>query len=66
MVLRRAAPPGFYNPSGATCSLGNPAPNRDPGLKRTQIGTIKKIIVNTTFKLKINVMRNPLNVKSIQ
>jgi hypothetical protein len=38
-----------------------------PGLKRTRIGaTFKTCIVKTTFKLKINIKRNPLNFKSIQ
>jgi hypothetical protein len=40
---------------GANSSLGNPAPGGNPGLKRTRIGAI----VKTTFKLKINIKRNP-------
>jgi hypothetical protein len=46
---------------------GNPAPEGIPGLKRARIGaTFKKFVVKTTFKLKINIKRNPLNFKSIQ
>jgi hypothetical protein len=48
-------------------SPGNPAPGGNPGLKGTQIGAIfKKCVVKTTFKLKINIKRNPLNFKYIQ
>jgi hypothetical protein len=36
----------------------------EPRLKRTRIGAI--FVVKTTFKLKINIKRNPLNFKSIQ
>jgi hypothetical protein len=43
------------------------SPGGNPGLKRTRIGAIfKKFGVKTTFKLKINLKRNPLNFKSIQ
>jgi hypothetical protein len=45
----------------------NPAPGGNPGQKRTRLSAIfKKCIVKTTFKLKINTWRNPLNFKSIQ
>jgi hypothetical protein len=56
---RRGALPEF--------SPGNSAPGVNPGLKRTRIcATFKKFVVKTTFKLKINIKRNPLNLKSIQ
>jgi hypothetical protein len=53
--------------AGANSSLGNPAPGGNPRLKRTRIGaTFKKLVVKTTFKLKISINRNPLNFKFIQ
>jgi hypothetical protein len=44
MALRRGAPLEFYNHAGANCSPGNPdpAPERNPDLKHTQIGAIYK------------------------
>jgi hypothetical protein len=53
--------------AGANSSPGNPAPGGNLELKLTQIGaTFKKLVVKTTFKLKINIKRNTLNFKSIQ
>jgi hypothetical protein len=64
MALRRGAPPEYKNHAGTNCSPGNPAPERNPELKRTRIGDIfKKFLVKTTFKLKINVIRNSSNFR---
>jgi hypothetical protein len=57
----------FAKHAGANSSPWNPSLGGNPGLKHTQIGAIfKKFVVKTTFKLKINIKRNPLNFKSIQ
>jgi hypothetical protein len=42
MELRRAAAPGFLNHAGENCSPVNPAPEMNPGLRRTRIGAIFK------------------------
>jgi hypothetical protein len=66
MALRRGAPE-FKNHAEATCSPGNPAPERNPGLKCTWIlAVFKKFAVKTTFILKINVIKNTLNFRSFQ
>jgi hypothetical protein len=55
------------NHAGANSSPWNPPPGGNPRLKRTRVGaTFKTYVVKTTFKLKINIKRNPLNFKSIQ
>jgi hypothetical protein len=55
------------NHAGANSSPWNPPPGGNPALKRTWIGaTFKTCVVKTTFKLKLNIKRNPLNFKSIQ
>jgi hypothetical protein len=49
--LWRGAPQMFYKHEGANYSPGNPAPERNPGRKRTRTGAVfKKFIVKTTLK----------------
>jgi hypothetical protein len=56
----RGAPPEFKKHAGANSSPGNPAPGGNPRLKSTRIGdNFKKLVVKTTFKLKINIKWNP-------
>jgi hypothetical protein len=66
-AIRRGTPPEFWKNTGANSSSENSVPDRNHGLKRTHLGAIfKKLSVNTTFKLKINLIRNNLNCSSIQ
>jgi hypothetical protein len=66
-ALLRGASPEFLKNAGAHSSLGNPAPERNSGLKLTRLSAIfKKFSFKTSFKLKINLIQNYLKFSSTQ